>query len=165
MNQQTKIGIIVVFVILFLVCVKVIVTELPKEIGEREIIQYKADSIKTHLYIEDMQKTKVDVIANIQQLYNYNNVFDAQNLNMKLEQYTKDFFNNNNLIIVTIQDGSGSISNSVGDVIRKDKSTIDIIVNKKVPEVATADMAMSHLIIEINKSYLKNITNILVNGK
>ncbi len=165
MNEQTKIGLIAIFSILFLICVKVIITDLPKEMEQRGFIEYKADSIKTHIYLENMRNPRVDVIYNMQDLYNYSNVFEADNLNIKLDTYTSDFFNKNSLIIITIQESSGSISNSVLDVKKINSSTIDVIVNRKVPEVGTMDMAMSHLIIELSKSSLKNVTDILINGK
>lgn len=165
MSEQAKVGLIVIFSILFLVCVKVIVTDFPKEMEQRGDIKYSAKSIKTHIYIEDMSSPRIDVISNLQQMYDYSNRFYDENLRVELNKYTNEFFDNNSLIIVTIQEGSGSINNIVTDVKRVNTSTLDIIINRDVPQVGTADMAMSHLIIELNTSNLAKINNISINGK
>lgn len=165
MNKQLKIGLVIIFVILLLVCVRVAVTELPKEMERKGEISYRAYNVKTHLYIEQMQSPQIDVLDTLQQLYDYSNVFSAQNLDEKLDKYTNTFFDNKSLIVITIQEGSGSITNSIGNVRKTNASTLDVTVNRKVPEVGTMDMAMHHLIIEVSKKDMKNITNILVNGK
>lgn len=165
MNKQTKISLVIIGVILLLVCVRVLVTDLPREMQQMEIIPFRAETIKTHIYMEDFQSPGINCVNTMQELYNYSNVFSEYNLDEKLDGYGDSFFKENSLIIITLQEGSGSITNTVSDIKRVNKSTIDITVNRKTPQVGTMDMAMNHVIIEVNKLDIRNITNILINGK
>lgn len=165
MNRQMKIGLAIISAILLIVCMKVIITELPKEIKNKEQISYNSMSIKTSLYIEGMESPRIDVIEDLQGLYDYLYTFANDELELQFKKYYNSYFDDKVILVLTIQEGSSSIDNNISDVIKTNSKTINIKVNRKVPQVGTADMAMSHLIIEVDKKHMENIQKILVNGK
>ena len=71
MNDQIKICLIIIFVILLLVCARVIITDLPEEIKSKEKVDYTAYSVNTQIYREEMKSPRIDKITDLQQLYNY----------------------------------------------------------------------------------------------
>ena len=165
MNNQMKIGLIIVSAILLIVCIKAIVTELPQEIKSKEQIKYNSTAIQTYLYIEGMKSPRVDVIDNLQQLYDYAYTFSDNELDLQFKKYTNSYFEDNILLIVTIQEGSSSITNSVAGIEKTNGKTINIKTNRKVPQTGDTVMAMSHLVIELDSKYMKNIEKVLVNKK
>ena len=73
------------------------------------------------------------------------------------EKYDDDFFVSHNLILVVLEEPSGSIRHEVTGVARY-PSMLDIVqyfvrpsITRTVPEVGTADMAEWHVIIEVGK--------------
>ncbi len=65
--------------------------------------------------------------------------------------YSEKFFEDNSLIVVTVEEGSGSIRHNVGSVKRLgDKTAIEI--ERIVPEVGTCDMAAWNILISMKKT-------------
>ena len=76
--------------------------------------------------------------------------------------YSDDFFANNFLVIVLLEEGSGSIRHKV----EKIDQNGDIIINRLIPEVGTDDMAEWNIIIELNNSFkLEQFRVVLVDKK
>jgi len=63
--------------------------------------------------------------------------------------YSNDFFANNFLVIVLLEEGSGSISHKVERIDRNG----DIVINRFIPEVGTCDMAEWNIVIELNNDF------------
>ena len=65
-----------------------------------------------------------------------------------IEVYSDNFFADNFLIIVLLEEGSGSIRHKV--------KTVDenghIVIKRLIPEIGTADMAQWHIIIQCNNN-------------
>lgn len=85
-------------------------------------------------------------------------------------QYDKEFFSNKMLILLVIEEGSGSIRHKVNGISRiteDGEERLKIDVDRKVPEVGTDDMALWHLIIETEKNALppEEKTYVFIDGK
>lgn len=65
------------------------------------------------------------------------------------EEYTEDFFAENYLIYVVLEEPSGSISHSVKSVSLTVDNHLQIAIDRNVPEVGTDDMACWHVVLEL----------------
>ena len=76
-----------------------------------------------------------------------------------IEKYDEEYFRNNNLVLVLLEESSGSIRHNL-EKFDINNNIIEISIVKKIPDICTCDMAGWHIIIEVNKI---NITEINVN--
>ncbi|MNI59385.1 hypothetical protein D3C73_1145440 [compost metagenome] len=126
-------------------------------------LKYKATELKTSKYINDFVSPDSQIIHDIDTLATYINKFDDEKLSLSLNNYKSNFFENNSLIIVAIQESSGSNKNEVSKVVRlNDTKSVDILVKHTSAQIGTADMAMYYLIIEVTKDAIKNIDTVQV---
>ena len=65
------------------------------------------------------------------------------------EEYTEDFFINNYLVYLILEEPSGSISHTVESVRLSQDKRLLIAVSRNVPEVGTDDMAYWHVVLEL----------------
>ena len=63
--------------------------------------------------------------------------------------YSNEFFENNYLAIVLLEEGSGSIRHKVERI----DDNGDIIIDRLLPELRTADIAKWHIIIELKNNF------------
>ena len=115
-----------------------------RRFGEYKGAQYPMVSIistKSELeqYYETYVSSKYD---------SYPNVYTGDFLDAT-KNYSDDFFRDNFLVIVLLEEGSGSIRHKVE---RIDKNG-DIIITRLLPEVGTADMAEWNIIIELDSDF------------
>lgn len=116
-------------------------------------ITFATSSIQTHLYIENFDGPKVDVLKSKGDVTKYLEKFNDSKLALDLNSYPEEYFNDKLLVLVTLQESSGSNTNIVDRVSKLvDSGTIDIFVKRNVAQIGTTDMAMWHLIIELDKS-------------
>ena len=66
------------------------------------------------------------------------------------EKFDDAFFDKNILILVLVQESSGSNRHLVKDIIQEEQIT-RIQIERKVPEIGTADMAQWHIFITLSK--------------
>jgi hypothetical protein len=67
------------------------------------------------------------------------------------DRYDASYFKDHDLILLLLEEGSGSIRHQVTAVSRQDQRLL-ITVNRPAPKMGTADMAEWHLLIEVPKS-------------
>lgn len=126
-------------------------------------IKYDSKNIKTHLYIDNFNSPSTDIIKSTSDITAYTKKFDDNSLSKALEKYTESYFKDNVLVIVNIQESSGSNTNKVDRVCKINSSNkIDIFVKRDVAEIGTDDMAMWHLLVEIDKNDFGNTSTISV---
>lgn len=126
-------------------------------------IEYESMNIQTHLYIEGMNSPQTDIIKSTNDLDKYIDKFKDDTLKDKLSKYNDEYFKNKVLVIVTIAESSGSNTNKIDRISKLEGSdTLDVFVERKVSEIGTADMAMWHLIAEIDNNDFKDIQEIEV---
>ncbi len=73
----------------------------------------------------------------------------SENRDVNISRYDDEFFAKNALIIITLDESSGSVRHNVKKVI-KEGNEISIAIERKVPELGTADMAEWNIYIELN---------------
>lgn len=65
------------------------------------------------------------------------------------DEYTEDFFANNYLVYVILEEPSGSISHTVESVRMSQAERLMIAIRRDVPEAGTDDMAYWHIVLEL----------------
>lgn len=81
------------------------------------------------------------------------------------DKYTDGYFNDNLIVLVTLEEPSGSISHKVKDI-SNDNEKMNVAIERTVPEVGTTDMAQWHIIIELIKAdYHDQTINVTLNQK
>ena len=73
----------------------------------------------------------------------------SENNDVNLSKYNDEFFTKKALIVITLDESSGSVRHNVKKVV-KDNNEITIGIERKVPELGTADMAEWNIYIELN---------------
>ena len=66
------------------------------------------------------------------------------------DKYDVPYFENNMLILLLVEEGSGSIRHEVKDFVQEEQST-QVLIERQIPEVGTADMAEWHIVLELEK--------------
>ena len=87
------------------------------------------------------------------------------------DKYDDAYFERQNLVLIVLEEGSGSIRHEITDV--RPHSTEDgrlvgwdITINRIVPEVGTDDMAQWHLLLEVQMyDVIKSDDDVWINGK
>lgn len=124
---------------------------------------YNVQYIRTDGYHEQLQYPIVKIIRSTSELTAY---YNANKDNYYLERrekiysdstigfldacdkYDAEYFQNQILIMVLVQEGSGSVRHKVESVIIGADNTCTVNINTIVPETGTDDMAQWHILIE-----------------
>ena len=121
------------------------------------------------LWITSLDEINAYVEAN-QELYHLN----TNGFTDVVKQYDDNYFEKNDLIIVLLEEGSGSIEHRVlgltATTLENQEKQYEIqpMIQRTIPEVGTDDMAEWHILMEISKEYgasksellLPSITNV-----
>lgn len=113
----------------------------------------------------DSEYPQTVIIKSRQELYNYyiENKYDYDLWNEwnstvsfidAIEKYDETFFEDNALLLVLMQEGSGSNRHRVKDI-QKEDDMVTVEVDRLLPEPFTCDMAMWHIIVEQPKDDLE----------
>ena len=110
------------------------------------------------------QRTPVcAVISSLNELNQYTNslrsssFWETEYLNT-ISKYTNNYFSNNFLVIIFLQENSGSNRHRVDKI----DFNGDIIIERLVPEIGTSDMATWNIIIELNNNFKSDKYQILM---
>ncbi len=87
----------------------------------------------------------------------------GDNFFKETEEYTEEFFRDHTLFICFIEEGSGSYSHDVREVLVND--TVNIFIDTIKPEAGTCDMAYHHIMISVKKSDIEGKTAKLMFNK
>ena len=125
-------------------------------------IGFTAQIIRTDGYSEDIEYPVISTVNSVNELNGYYEKYkDIYSLKSRkpynigfidaIEKYNDDYFKESFLVMVILEEGSGSIGHSVDDI-RMDGT---IVVKKILPvgKYYTDDMAEWHILIEIPKEY------------
>lgn len=125
---------------------------------------YDAQYIRTDGYHSDMQSPVVTVIRSVAELTAYyqtnKDLYDLERRSSPAsdstigfldvtDKYNDDYFKNNRLLLILVQESSGSNRLNVTNIVQKDAG-LDILVDRLVPEIGTTDMAQWHILVELN---------------
>lgn len=147
-----------------------------KETGTE--VQWHARYIRTDGYLDGAEFPKVAVMKSAKELTDYYNAnkdrFDLQRKESvysdttigfldACDEYDDGFFEENYLILLLLQEGSGSVRHEVINVTQMLDQRINISVIRELPEIGTSDMAQWHVILELSRDVLvENEEDVLV---
>ncbi len=119
-------------------------------IGQR-ICRFEANYIRTNGYHSGREYPVVNVVHSVEELNTYYEAnksdYDLADFWDACTEYDDAYFENRVLVIVLLEEGSGSYRHNVEKVwVENGKLSIDITT--LVPEVGTCDMAEWHILIE-----------------
>ena len=132
-------------------------------------VQYCAQYIRTDGYQEGALFPKVQIIQSLRELKDYytahKEVFNLERREKvyadttigfldACDQYNEVFFEENYLLFVLLEEGSGSVRHEIRSITQTRDKKISISVDRKVPEAGTDDMAEWHIILELSREIM-----------
>jgi len=127
-----------------------------KDKGEDEtempIDEFPALYIRTNWFDDERKFPITTIISSLKELEQYCELYQgygSTKLQDAISAYSDDFFASNFLVIVMLQEGSGSIRHKV----EKMKTNSDIAIYRLLPYAQSADMAMWNIIMEFSNDH------------
>lgn len=132
-------------------------------------VAWCAQYIRTNGYQEGAKFPQVAIIKSLQELTEYytanKDTFDLERKEKvyadttigfldACDQFDEEFFEENDLLFVLLEEGSGSIRHEVRSAERTAGGKIAVSIDRKVPEVGTDDMAQWHIILALSRDVL-----------
>lgn len=113
-------------------------------------VKWDAQYIRAGEYREGEIYPKVHIVKTAQELNDHRAIksLDA------CKEYDADFFAKNYLILVLLEEPSGSNRHKVESVAQTDDKKLSVFIDRIVPEVGTCDMAQWHIILELSRDVL-----------
>ncbi len=136
-----------------------------QNISEFEECDFTAQYIRTDGYHDDVHYPAVKIIRSAKELNDYYQANkDKYNLERRTtvysdstvgfldacDKYTDEYFEDRILLMILIEEGSGSIRHKV-ERVGTDANGIAVEINTIVPEAGTCDMAEWHILVEIQR--------------
>ena len=133
---------------------------------KKTFIDFVPQYIRTNGYHDDVEYPVVKIIRSVEELnayYNENKERYDLERNDKVysdttigfldacDKYTAEYFEDQILVMVLLEEGSGSIRHNVDNVKIGSNGKLYISISRDVPEVGTDDMAEWHILIEPEK--------------
>jgi len=137
-------------------------------------LKFSVQYIRTDGYQSGAKYPKVELIKNKENLDAYYTTYrEIYNLERRetvysdtsvgfldaCDKYDAAFFEENYLIFVLLEEGSGSVRHGVEQVTQIDSKSIRVDILREIPEVGTSDMAEWHLILELSRDVLVDSPN------
>lgn len=133
-----------------------------KEISAQEC-KFSAQYIRTNGYIDGQEYPYYVIIRSVKDLERYyeqnKDIYDLEEQEKvyadttigwldAIEKYDEEYFKANDLIMIVLEEGSGSIRHEVKSVVKNPDGSFAVEIERDVPEVGTDDMAEWHIIVE-----------------
>lgn len=118
-----------------------------------EPIPFQATIYRTNGYFEDAEYPVVMAIATKQELAEYLKQTRYDMERFEASMYDEAFFKENTLILIVLQENSGSITHEITDVYIND-GVMTFDIHRNIPEIGTTDMAQYHVAIVISKQHM-----------
>ncbi len=133
---------------------------------KKSFIDFVPQYIRTNGYHEDVEYPVVKIIRSVEELnayYNENKERYDLERNDKVysdttigfldacDKYTAEYFEDQILVMILLEEGSGSIRHNVDNVKIGSNGKLYISISRDVPEAGTDDMAEWHILIEPEK--------------
>lgn len=143
-------------------------------------VTFAAQYIRTDGYHEGASFPRVVIIRTLDELQKYYDenceIFDLERKETvysdttigfldACDKYDAAYFEENILLMVLLEEGSGSIRHEVTDVFTYESGELNIALKTISPEIGTCDMAQWHIMIELSKVCATDTANIYINGK
>lgn len=79
------------------------------------------------------------------------------------DKYDDAFFSNSSLVLIVIEEGSGSVRHNVDNVKFDTNGCLSVNIRYSVPDAGTCDMAQWHIILELSDDFVpKNVNDVFV---
>lgn len=132
-------------------------------------IPFEYKRIRTNSYASNIESPKVIMIHSMKELDNYyesaSKSFQMDDFKRAMDDYDDNWFDSNLLILVVIEENSGSIAHKVASV-STDSNVLEIKISRTIPETGTCDMAQYHILINISLSdYNGETPKVIFNNK
>ena len=142
-------------------------------------IDFNAQYIRTDGYHEDVKYPVVKIIRSVRELSEYyeankegyslgrnDNVYSDTTIGFldACDKYDDAYFEDHILIMVLLEEGSGSIRHKVQSVHMNADGHCYIYIDRIVPEAGTCDMAEWHILIELETEVDLEDINVFVDG-
>lgn len=118
-------------------------------------IAFDYKRIRTNSYNSGIESPKVIMIHSKKELDDYyksvSGSFQIDSFKEAMEAYDDKWFNSNLLILVVLEENSGSIGHKVTSV-SSNNNILEINITRIIPEIGTWDMAQYHILIGISLS-------------
>lgn len=121
--------------------------------------KFTATSLRSYSTPEGIMFPQIRIIKSIDDLNNYIDGFNGE-FAEQCKKYDKKYFEEKSLIVVILEEGSGSISHTVKNLSFSDDDKCYIYIDRNVPEAGTCDMAYWHIFIEPESAITDKIDNI-----
>ena len=142
-------------------------------------VEWAAQYIRTNGYQDGAKFPRVEIIKNAKELNEYytanNQTFDLERKDKvysdttigfldACDQYDEAFFEENYLIFVLLEEGSGSVRHEVRSVGQTSDKKISVSIDSILPDGAgTSDMAEWHIILELSRNvFVETPSDVLV---
>lgn len=136
-------------------------TRLTPSLSLETPIAFRFQRIRTDGYISGAQYPKTAVIKSTRELEEYyistSGSYNMDSFRKATASYNDEWFMSHVMVIVVIEESSGSVGHEVASV-SKAGSLLEINIMRKVPEAGTCDMAEWHILIELASSDYNNET-------
>lgn len=135
--------------------------------GSSMPFEYKR--IRTNSYDSNIESPKVIMIHSKKELDNYyesaSKGFQMYAFKKAMDAYDDNWFDSNLLILVVLEENSGSIGHEVTSV-SPNNNVLEINISRTIPETGTCDMAQYHILINISLSdYNSETPKVIFNNK
>lgn len=110
-------------------------------------VDFEVQYTHTHNYREGFAKPSVTVIRSMEELNSFYESNSEQDITEACNSYNDKYFENQNLIVVTLSAGSGSIDYRVREIVCSEGEYI-IKIERVVPEIMTMDMVEWNIFVE-----------------
>lgn len=145
-----------------------------KEISAQEC-KVSAQYIRTNGYFDGQEYPYYVIIRSVKDLERYyeqnKNTYDLEKQEKvysdttigwldAIEKYDEEYFKVNDLIMIVLEEGSGSIRHEVKSVVKNPDGSFAVEIERDVPEVGTEDMAEWHIIVEPECGKINPLTRV-----
>lgn len=152
----------VLFVLVLLIVVGICINVLVENSNMvSKDLNFEQTLIKTGAYFNEIEGSTAKIIKSILDINEYVLTYNDEQLKNELKIYNDTYFFEKALVIIAIQESSGSNWNTL--------NTLKIIDNKLVcnvvrhqPEVGTCDMAMNYILVQVDKKDIINVKNAVI---
>lgn len=121
--------------------------------------KFTTTSLRSYNTPEGIMFPQRRIINSVEELSDYVNGFNGE-FAEHCKKYDEKYFEEKSLIILTLEEGSGSISHTVKNLAISDDGKCYIYIDRNLPEVGTCDMAYWHIFIEPDSEITNEIRNL-----
>jgi len=125
-----------------------------KEEVQGEQLAFEVQYVRTDGYLDGEEYPKVFVIHTKEDLDAYAET--SERFLEAVQAYDEEWFEDHQLVLVVLEESSGSVRHEVKSVVKTQEGEGVIEVIRRRPDVGTTDMAKWHLVLEMAKESFAN---------